>query len=341
MTIGEIETQVLAVLQQSGANAALESLLHVAFNQAKLDACLKHDFVKSQRTVYVAVRPGERFRIADLPYCLGTKSTEYAGGFSVPGTIKIDTDVLTLTLNLESIQPAELLETFNPTIGSLTCNSPGDYTVDLSTALTRTLADGVLTLTFDLDATDVALTSCVWTNFDALQTPVVTNRILQEQPLYKSLKFASIRGTEEDALWRPIQFMNNINYFSKQLAASRGNVVYNGSCKDVVLLHEGDEFWLYSADPESETEYYDLRLNIQEFVAPYVAGQDSTSDFFTEYCHHYLFWYGVVVGNALVGVFLPRQEGALDVPSKQLEDAWTAIMDWDNALVQCPWNDTV
>jgi hypothetical protein len=345
MTIGEIKTQVLAVLQQSGSNVALESLVDVAFNQAKLDACLKHDFVKSQRTLYVAVSPGQRFKIADQPFALGSASTETdaVGARDYDGMIYGDGTYTWAWLTLSGLRPVELHTTFNLVSGRLW--TTGDYEFFAQNALSQTLETiaGVryLKLKFDF-ALSLAQTNCTWRNYDPIASIITADPLLIGGVRYKALKFASFRGADSSYPWKPMLFMNNLEYYSKQYSASRHDNVYNysspESTRDLVLLHEGDDYWIHSDAGTSDT-VYDLRLNIQEFVAPYTSDDDT--DFFTEYAHTYLFWHAIIVGNAMVGVFLPRQEGALDVPQAQLESSWAALLDWDNALVQSPVQDLI
>lgn len=77
---------------------------------------------------------------------------------------------------------------------------------------------------------------------------------------------------------------------------------------------------------------YNAELNVLRWLGPYQ--DDSDEDFLTNYCHNYMQWAGVVEVNHLTQQFVARQEGGLNAPKDLKERAWTAVMTWNDFLVE-------
>jgi hypothetical protein len=75
------------------------------------------------------------------------------------------------------------------------------------------------------------------------------------------------------------------------------------------------------------TEQIELRLDYVKWAAAYTS--DSDTDFFTEQCHDYLIFQGVVECNHLTGTFTYRTEGNLPPPDKYAATLLEMIIEQD------------
>lgn len=74
------------------------------------------------------------------------------------------------------------------------------------------------------------------------------------------------------------------------------------------------------------------KLDTVQLQPDYV--DDTSTDFFTVHAPEFLQFRAILEGNKYWKEFVPRQEGGLDEPQQLADEAFQALIEWDNSLSQ-------
>jgi len=117
-----------------------------------------------------------------------------------------------------------------------------------------------------------------------------------------------------------------------ELGDAAGYGEANGPVEGRFLVY-GDKLFVY---PTNQTEATNVVIDANVWATK-VTAVTNTSEFVT-YGFEYMQWATVVELNHLFKTFVPRQEGNLDPPKRERDDALRRLIDWDVAQVEANRN---
>lgn len=154
---------------------------------------------------------------------------------------------------------------------------------------------------------------------------------------FKVIKEAYVRNTGTDGqMWSRGEWISRELYTGLVSSSQRQGLRFNGYGNDLseeeclygnknYVLYYGPKVWVPG------TAAVDVQLFGNVWLADY-ADFSAPDDFLTLYGQDYLMWSAVIWLNSKYGVFLPRNEGSLDVSYlyKIQNEAWENLLVWDS-----------
>ena len=308
-TLAQVKTQVLNVLQSTTANAQLSSLVDSSFKLSLLELTRAHDFACCSRLVPVTLSPGVCY--------------DRQGGFSVKtkAFLTILPGGETAELRFSSSFTKYLwLNRGKFSLASHTISLTHPGVTQASFGGENTLTEGgTSSSSFYLGLSDVILELIlngqgdqIWDNTSFVSEVVVTLS-------WSELNFKKLRYVL-DHKKSPVELTTFANTHGFGVQAVRHNIPQHTrnnllAVNSEIFEYSGEEIdgYLYGTVEVPSWETFEGQLLLKAAI-------------------DFVFWNAVTQGNYLVGVFLPRQEGALDPPEIQKATALQGIITDDSYL---------
>lgn len=314
MNIGSLKNLIAGYLKRVPYDFLVNDVdtLLVAINNARRTAEKMHDFRYSETSVFLSIGAnGASLAASYINSTIavtGTLVPDVAGSWALAGT-RNGAPFFTVTVST--------VVYFLSFTGSAWQIRPGGFTGSNGWNLTTTSTDPSGNYVATGTSTGVAVVTAVGATVDV-----------------KRVRRVSLPIAGGDYL--PVEFMTQDAWLAR-VRQQTGRAVYTPAN---TLAQSG----IYQINPVAYQQAQSLllvpvaqytfpivsKLDVVQFMPDYT--QDSDSDFFTENAPEYLQWAAICEGNKYWKDFVARQEGNLDEPKQNADEALQSLIAWDASL---------
>lgn len=337
MTLGNLKAICASYLEVATSDFTVNGvdLFLVAANNVRKNAELRHNFEYCKALATLSIDGQTGAAIADAVILDNTAST-ISANMAGSGTVTPDVtgvfyragtaDVFTNTtgdpavLYYDSgIWKVDIFGTLQWTGPSVSTSPVGTYTPIAASGTLSIAEEGTSDVAIFTGIKEIVAVSRV--NTDGTRFPLDFAR--SDLPIERDRSELEVSS---DYWW-------DNRYLSDQQLLARRSVASSGS-----IIQRRNRLYVYPRVSATTAGTSDISVEMEVFawlrnyVAADLADTDPT-DFFLEHGHQFMQWATICELNVLFREFVPRQEGNLDAPKKEMASAWNDLLLWDSYMV--------